>query len=93
MTGALIPVRLQPRARRDELGLVRDGVLSARVTAPPVDGRANKALCRLIAGRAGVPPSRVRIVRGSGSRDKVVGIEGKDPQRMAALFGTGPGLP
>jgi hypothetical protein len=46
------------------------------VTAPPVDGRANEALCRLIADRAGVAPSRVSVVRGAKARDKVVRVEG-----------------
>jgi uncharacterized protein (TIGR00251 family) len=54
------------------------GVLRARVSAPPVDGKANKALCRLIAKRVGVPPSRVSVVRGEKSRDKVVRVEGVD---------------
>jgi uncharacterized protein (TIGR00251 family) len=57
---------------------MEDGVLRARVSAPPVDGKANKALCRLIAKRVGVPPSRVSVVRGEKSRDKVVRIEGVD---------------
>jgi uncharacterized protein (TIGR00251 family) len=55
---------------------MRDGVLQAKVTAPPVGGRANKALCRLIAKRLGVAPSRVAVVRGEKSRDKVVRVEG-----------------
>ena len=49
-----------------------------RVTAPPVDGRANDALCRLIAARAGVAASRVTVVRGVKARDKVVRVEGVD---------------
>jgi uncharacterized protein (TIGR00251 family) len=55
---------------------MRDGVLVAKVTAPPVDGKANRALCRLISKRVGVPPSRVSVVRGEKSRDKLVCIEG-----------------
>ena len=47
-----------------------------RVNAPPVDGRANDALCRLIAARAGVAPSRVSIVKGAKARDKLVRVEG-----------------
>ena len=47
-----------------------------RVTAPPVDGRANDALCRLIAKAAGVAPSKVSIVRGHTARDKHVRVEG-----------------
>lgn len=78
MTEARIVVRLQARALRDELVGVRDGVLLARVSAPPVDGRANRALCRLIARRAGVAASRVTIVRGERSRNKLVRVDGVD---------------
>lgn len=77
-----IEVRLRPRGDRDELIGLRDGVLQARVTAPPVDGRANKALCRLIAKRLGVPPSSVSVVRGKRSRDKLVAVEGVDKRNL-----------
>jgi uncharacterized protein (TIGR00251 family) len=73
-----IRVRVQPRAQRDELAGVRDGALVVRVVAPPVDGRANAAVCKLIARAVGVPPSRVSIVRGATARDKVLRIEGVD---------------
>lgn len=71
-------VRLRPRGGSDELIGMRDGVLQARVTAPPLDGKANRALCRLIAKRLGVAPSRVTVVRGEKSRDKLVRVEGLD---------------
>jgi hypothetical protein len=53
-----------------------DGVLQARVTAPPIDGKANKALCRLIAKRIGMTPSKVAVLQGKKSRNKVVEVEG-----------------
>lgn len=71
-------VRLQPRARRDEVVGERDGRIVIRVTAPPVEGRANAALCRLVAKAVGVPPSRVGVVRGQGTRDKLVRVDGVD---------------
>lgn len=55
---------------------IREGVLQARVAAPPVDGQANRALCRLIARRLRVAQSKVAIVRGEKSRNKVVAVEG-----------------
>ncbi|MEZ5075850.1 MAG: DUF167 domain-containing protein [Solirubrobacterales bacterium] len=79
-----IAVRLRPRGHRDELIGVADGVLQARVTAAPVDGKANKALCRLIAKRVGVAPSRVSVARGAKSRDKLVRVEGIDAETLAA---------
>ena len=63
---AHLTVRLQPRARRDEVVGERNGAIVIRVSAPPVDGRANDALCRLIAKVAGVAPSRVQVVRVDG---------------------------
>ncbi len=55
-----LEVRLTPRAGRDEIGGRREGLLQVRVKAPPVDGKANEALRRLIAKRVGVPKSRVK---------------------------------
>ena len=88
MAAAQIKVRLRARGSRDELSGMRDGVLQAKVTAPPVDGRANKALCKLIAKRVGVAPSRVSVVRGEKSREKVVRVEGvANAEIEAALEG------
>lgn len=77
-----LSVRLQPRAQRDEIVGERAGVMIIRVTAPPVDGRANEALCRLVAKRAGVAPSRVSVVKGHRARDKVLRIEGLAPEAL-----------
>jgi len=46
------------------------------VTAAPVEGQANAALCKLLAKRAGIARGRVSVVRGERSRDKVVRVEG-----------------
>jgi uncharacterized protein len=73
---AKIEVRLTPRASRDEIVGYRDGVLACKVTAPPVDGRANDALRELIAKALGVAPSRVRIERGARGRAKLLSVEG-----------------
>ena len=72
----LLRVRVQPRARRNEIAGERDGRLMVRVTAPPVDGRANDAVRKLLAKRLGVAPSRVTVLRGESARDKVVEVEG-----------------
>lgn len=86
MSESRIAVRLQPRASRDEIVGVRDGVLVVRVSAPPVDGRANAALCKLVAQRAGVAASRVSVARGERSRDKLVVVEGIEPAALAAAL-------
>jgi uncharacterized protein YggU (UPF0235/DUF167 family) len=55
---------------------VRDGALVVKLSAPPVEGKANAALTRLLARLLGVPPSSVTIVRGASGRDKLVRVSG-----------------
>jgi uncharacterized protein (TIGR00251 family) len=80
-------VRLTPRAHRDEVTDVRDGLVHARVRAPPVDGRANAALEKLLAKALGVPPSHVQVVRGQSAREKVVRVDGVAAADALAALG------
>jgi uncharacterized protein (TIGR00251 family) len=73
-----IAVRVQPRARKDEIAGERDGALIVRVTAPPVEGKANDAVRKLLAKRLGIAPGRVSVVRGASGRDKLVEIDGME---------------
>jgi uncharacterized protein len=84
---ALLSVRLTPRAGRARIAPGPDGGLVAHVTAPPVDGAANDALCRLVAKAAGVPRSRVAVVRGERARQKVVRVDGVDEATVRARIG------
>ncbi len=86
----LLRVRLTPRADRDRLEGVQvmsDGaeVLAARVRAVPEDGKANAALCALVAAAAGVPKSRMALEAGATRRVKTLRIEGADAATEAAL--------
>jgi uncharacterized protein (TIGR00251 family) len=76
MPGALISVRVTPRSARDEVLGWQDDALRVRLRAPPVDGKANDSLRRLLAGRLGVALSAVKIVSGETSRVKRVQVEG-----------------
>jgi uncharacterized protein (TIGR00251 family) len=87
MAGGTIRVRVQPRAAREEVVGERDGALVVRLTAPPAEGRANEALCRLLARRLGVAKTRVAVVRGGRSRDKVVRVEGVSATELARALG------
>ncbi|HEY2056617.1 MAG TPA: DUF167 domain-containing protein [Solirubrobacterales bacterium] len=78
MTETRIAVEVTPRSGRNRLLGIADGVLRARVTAAPVDGEANRALCRLIAKRVGVAQSKVEVIRGQKSRRKLVAVVGLD---------------
>ena len=66
----LLKVRVQPRAHRDAVLDLQGDVLRVRLSAPPVEGRANARLIRLIADTFGVPQSQVELVGGYSGRDK-----------------------
>jgi uncharacterized protein len=81
----LLDVRVSPRAGRDALAGVSAGVLRVRLAAPPIEGRANEALCRFLARTLNLPVSAVRIVSGERSRSKRVAIRGASAERVANL--------
>jgi uncharacterized protein YggU (UPF0235/DUF167 family) len=68
----------------------RDGVLRLSVAAAPVNGRANAALCKLIAKRAGLARGRVSVIRGERSREKVVRVEGLTREELRRALGLTP---
>ncbi len=82
LDGVLIACRLTPKGGRDAIdgvATLSDGmrVLLVRVRAAPEDGRANEALCKLIAAKLGVAASKVRLVAGAKSRLKQVAVTGE----------------
>lgn len=78
-------MRVQPRSRRQEIVGWRDGVLLIRVTAPPLEGRANAAVCRLLADELGVARSAVTLVAGARGRDKRLRVQGVSSARLRSL--------
>lgn len=67
-------MKVKPGARESSLEQAADGSWLAKVKAPPVDGKANKALVELVAERFGVSKSRVAIKSGAGARLKFLQI-------------------
>jgi uncharacterized protein (TIGR00251 family) len=78
-------VRVQPRASRDAVGGEWQGALKVRLTAPPVDDKANQALRRLLAERLNVPLAAVTILSGSRGRTKRVAVCGVTVAQILAL--------
>ena len=86
----LLAVYVQPRASRNGLSGVHDGNLKISITTPPVDGKANAALRRLLADHFRVPTSQVTVERGERNRSKIVRIDGPThltPELGALLLG------
>jgi len=78
-------VRVTPRASRDAIEGEYQGALKVRLTAPPVDDRANDALRRLLAARLNVPVSAVRILAGGKTRMKRVAVSGTTQAQVIAI--------
>jgi uncharacterized protein len=82
---ARITLRVQPGSRGGAaLERGADGGLRAKVTAPPAEGRANRAVEELLSEVLGVPRRCVSVVRGASSRTKVVEIEGLGAEALRA---------
>ncbi len=86
---ARFTVRLTPRGGADRIEGVVDGVLRVRVAAAPVEGAANAALVRLLAGELDVPRTNVRLAAGATGRLKRIVVDGLTPERLRARW---PGL-
>lgn len=80
--GITIECRVTPRASRNAIKGVREGVLEVSLGSPPVEGRANKALVEFLAKLLGVRKSAVAIVGGERSRKKVIFIEGISEEEL-----------
>ncbi len=81
-----IAIRVIPRAGRDEIAGERDGAVLVRVTAPPESGRANAAVCRLIARRLGVATGAVEVTAGLSARSKLIRVAGVDAAAARAAL-------
>ncbi len=79
-----IQVRVTPRSSRMKAEY-RDSVLYVWVMAAPTDGQANEAVRRYLADLLDLPPSRIELVRGQASRQKVFAIEAEESVILARL--------
>jgi len=87
-SGTAFPVRVIPRASRNEVEGITGNALKVRVTAPPVEGAANKALIELLAERLKVRKSQIEIVAGQTSQNKMISVVGLRPSEVEKrLFG------
>lgn len=90
--GALrFEVAARPRSRSSGVAGVRAGALVVALTAPPVDGAANAELVATLAAALAVARCDVRLVRGAGSRLKLVEVSGLGEEELRARLGTPPG--
>ena len=84
--GSLLQCRIQPSASKTAFAGIYDGALKFSLAAPPVDGKANKALCAFIAKQLKIPKNAVTIKSGEKSRHKTVFCENRTKSEISAIF-------
>ena len=82
---AEIKVKVLPRSSRNQV-LMRDDLLTVKVSAPPVEGAANRALIALLAEKLKVSKSSIDILSGKNSRLKLLRVHGLSLQQVKALL-------
>jgi uncharacterized protein (TIGR00251 family) len=91
--GVVLRVHVQPRAGRTAVVGRHGDALKLRVSAPPVDDKANEAIVALLAATAGVATSAVAVVGGGRSRAKRVRLVGVAPEALEAAIDAAIGPP
>jgi hypothetical protein len=86
--GSLVfPVRVVPRAKKNEIVRVEEGVLKVRIAAPPVGGKANEVLVEFLAKALGVRKGQVEIASGQRARNKAVRVRGLSEEEARKRLG------
>ena len=77
-------ISVQPNARKNEIVGVHGDAIKIKVAAVPEDGKANAELCAFVAAKLGLAKSKVNVIKGQTSRDKVIAAEGFSESEIRA---------
>jgi uncharacterized protein (TIGR00251 family) len=81
--GAALAVRVTPRASKNKIvEVLSDGTIKIHLTTPPVEGKANEALLKFLAGILEISRSRLEVVAGAGGRDKLISVIDMDAETL-----------
>lgn len=85
-SGVTIDIIVQPKSSRDEIAGMLGDRLKIKLTAPPVDGKANAALITFLAKKLGIAKSRITIVRGETGRKKTLFIDAATERDVRSIL-------
>jgi len=81
-----LDIRVLPRSSRNEIVEKQGNIYRIKLTAPAIEGKANKALITLLSKRLGLPKTKIQIISGERSRTKSIRIHGLPPEQVEALL-------
>jgi len=83
ISGSALTIRITPRMAKNEIyGILDDGTVKIRLTAPPVEGKANKELIKFLSQILDVPVSSIEIIAGQTGHDKIVSVLNLDSEQV-----------
>lgn len=82
--GLIVSLRISPNASKNEIIKTDDGV-KIKITAPPVDGKANKCLIEFLSKLFKIPKSSIEILRGETSKEKTLLLKIDDDDKIAMI--------
>ena len=82
--GALINFKISPNASKNEIIKTEDGI-KIKITAQPVDGKANKALIEFLSKHFKIPKTSIEIVKGHTSKEKTILLKTDKPEILANI--------
>lgn len=82
----ILPVRIQPRASKDEIVGEYNGALKIKLTSPPVEGEANRRCIEFLSKRFKIAKSRLEIIKGEKSKDKLIKIIGLEKEDVLKIL-------
>ncbi len=82
--GVKVTFKISPNAKKNEIIKENDGV-KIKITAQPIDGKANKALIDFLSKNFKIPKTSIKILKGETSKDKTILFETEDEEKIKLL--------
>lgn len=83
----ILECKLHPNSSNDRIDGIKDAMLCVHLCAPPVEGKANKALIKYLSKRLHIAKSKISISHGEKSRIKVLRLDGIGPEEVLSNLG------
>lgn len=85
--GIIINIKISPNAKKNEI--IKDGeTIKIKITAQPIDGKANKALIEFLAKNFKIPKTSIKILKGETSKEKTILLQTQDEEKLKILNNT-----
>ncbi len=82
--GILVNIKISPNSKKNEI--IKDGdIIKIKITAQPIDGKANKAVIEFLSKHFKIPKTSIKIVKGETSKEKTILFETSNPDKVKIL--------